>query len=232
MLKAKQPPLLGWFGKLPVLGDFAGKSLPLSLCNQIHAWCAQGMEHLRQNQSDSWEAAYQLSPVWRFVMNAHIWDSRPLMGCVAPSMDKIGRYSPLLVVRSLERDTAEAPHYWLHRTEALLREVVRGELAIEAIQDELEAALAAEHAQSASHSSTGIGISLDNTKAAPFSWRNFPARFSEGKKRSFWWVERTAQVPSQHIVHNGAPDENLFALLMTGWVNASRQIAKESNETG
>jgi len=226
MLKPK-PPLLGWFGKLPRLGDFAGKALPLALRNQIHSWCAQGMEGLTQSQGEAWKAAYQLAPVWHFAMNAHIWDSRPLIGCLAPSMDRIGRYSPLLVLRSIEAPLIKeyqyllSCSYWLQRVENLLRQVIRGELGMEAIQNELEVALRAQNSGQRKSNSTGdILAELDiarETDTNRFSWPDLPERFKEGKKHSFWWTEPSPGRPPQQVIHHGAPDENLFALLMVGW---------------
>jgi len=228
MLKPK-PPLLGWFGKLPALGDFAGKALPLSLRNQIHAWCAQGMDRLSQTQGETWKVAYQLAPVWHFVMNAHIWDSRPLMGCVAPSMDRVGRYSPVLVLRSMEAIPIKAhlsPYsHWLQRVEVLLRQAIGGELSMETIQTELEAALTVDSLQHQANPTGDILQGLDIASATNthrFFWPDLAERFSEGKKCSFWWTEAC----SHKIVHNGAPDEHLFALLMAGWVNDSRLVER------
>jgi len=224
MLKDRSP-LLGWFGKLPALGDFAGKALPLSLRNQIHTWCAQGMDNLTQQQGENWKAAYQLAPVWRFVMDAHVWDSKPLQGCIAPSMDRIGRYSPLLALRSMDDASIKTPQlpysHWLQRVEILLRQVIRGELNIENIQHELESALEVERLTE-SQNNHPVNTLKNLNITTRFSWLNWVEGVSGRKKRSFWWVESPTQKTAQTIIHNGAPDEELFALLMTGWVDDCR----------
>jgi len=234
MLKGRAP-LLGWFGKLPTLGDFAGKALPLSLCNQIHTWCEQGMDDLAQKQGENWKDAYQLAPVWHFVMNAHVWDARPLMGCIAPSMDKIGRYSPVLALRTIENTDIKRhlpPYsYWQQRTEALLRQVVRGELCAESIQAELQTALMLERKQSQEGLSTSVDIPA-SVNTGGLSWLDLPLRFSERKKRSFWWVEPSLRSPLQQITHTGTPDEALFTSLMAGWIsNNERSLARRCNES-
>ena len=226
-----KPPLVGWFGKLPVLGDFAGRGLPLALREHVHAWCAGGMGRLTERHGEAWKAAYQLAPVWHFAMNAHIWDARPLVGCVAPSVDRIGRCSPVLALRSVDgaRMTEHLPprSRWLFEVEALLRQVIRGDLSVDAIQSGLEAALEADGTQRREGDSAGdiladLGIA---TGANPnwFSWPDLAERFTERKGRSFWWAEPSPRQPPRQIIHNGAPDEDLFELLMAGWAERPGQ---------
>jgi len=220
-----QSALIGWFGKLPVLGDFAGRELPLALREQIHAWCANGMERLAQQHGQSWKAAYQLAPVWHFAMNANIWEARALVGCIAPSTDRIGRCSPVLALRSIDaaniKDSLPPQNRWLYEVEALLRQVIRGELDVETIQPQLEEALAADRTPAQVGDSAGdiladLGI-VPGDKPAWFSWPDLAERFSERKGRSFWWAEPSPRQPPRQIIHNGAPDDDLFELLMAGW---------------
>lgn len=225
LMRREPVPLVGWFGKLPVIGDFAGRGLPSALREQIHTWCADGLGRLTERHGETWKAAFQLAPVWHFAMNADIWEARPLAGCVAPSMDRIGRCSPVVALRSV--DGARISEYlppqsrWLFEVESLLRRLVQGALGVDAIQAELEAALEADNTQRREGDSTGdiltdLGI-VPGQKPGWFSWPDLAERFGERKGRSFWWAEPSPQRPPRQIIHNGAPDDELFELLMAGW---------------
>lgn len=227
-LLRRTPPLLGWFGKLPAVGDFAGRGLPLALREEVHAWFAGGMARLTELHGEQWREAYRLSPVWHFAMNAGVWEGRALMGCVAPSMDRIGRCSPLLAMRSVERGQLSAclppASDWSYRVDALLRRVIAEGLGVEAVQVELAAALAAESQPRATDTvSTGdiladLGIGEGGSDSW-FAWPDLPRQFTERRQRSFWWAAPSPQKPPRQVIHNGAPDAELFELLMTGWVD-------------
>jgi len=226
-----KPPLVGWFGKLPALGDFTGRELPLALREHLHDWFAQGMGQLTRRHGDHWKAAYQLAPVWHFAMNAQLWDTRPLIGCLAPSMDRIGRCSPILALRSVEAANLPEqlpPHSrWLYQVEALLRQAIRNDLTVDAIQPELEAALATDTHKQAEGDTAGdiladLGIASGGNPNW-FSWPDLAERFGERTRRSFWWAEPSPRQPPRQIIHNGAPDEDLFELLLTGWAEQPAQ---------
>jgi len=227
MFKSK-PLLVGWFGKLPGLGDFAGRELPLALREHIHGWCSGGMGRLMQQHGHAWKAAYQLAPVWHFAMNARIWNARPLVGCVAPSMDRIGRCSPVLALCAINaadiKDHLPPRNRWLYEVEALLRQAIGGQCEVDAIQPSLHKALLANRAQTYSGDSTGEILAEMGIASALnpdwFSWPDLAERFSERKGRSFWWAEPSPQQPPRQFIHNGPPDEDLFELLFTGWTEA------------
>ncbi|PZA15057.1 type VI secretion system-associated protein TagF [Azoarcus communis] len=222
-----QPPLLGWFGKLPAVGDFAGRGLPLSLREGVHAWCADGMVRLAERHGEMWREAYQLSPIWHFAMNAGVWDERPLLGCVAPSMDRVGRCSPLVVLRSIESDHVGAclppQSDWSYKTDALVRRIISDTVGVEAVQIELEATLGERMPWCSEATTTGeiladLGIG-EKGCADWFSWPDLCERFAERRRRSFWWAEPSPMLPPKQVIHNGEPDADLFELLLMGWAD-------------
>lgn len=129
--------------------------------------------------------------------------------------------------RSKDDGAPAARSRWLFEVEALLRQVIRGDLSVDAIQSGLEAALEADGTQRREGDSAGdiladLGIA---TGANPnwFSWPDLAERFTERKGRSFWWAEPSPRQPPRQIIHNGAPDEDLFELLMAGWAERPGQ---------
>jgi type VI secretion system protein ImpM len=92
----------GWYGKLPALGDFASRRLTPEWIAQWDGWLADGLHQLRAAAPDSWLNDYLASPAWRFAL---LPGSLPdgsgeglRVGVMIPSVDRVGRYFPLVVV--------------------------------------------------------------------------------------------------------------------------------------
>jgi type VI secretion system protein ImpM len=92
----------GWYGKLPSLGDFASRRLPQEWIAQWDGWLAEGLHQLREAAPETWLDDYLASPAWRFAL---LPGSLPdgsgeglRVGVMIPSVDRVGRYFPLVVV--------------------------------------------------------------------------------------------------------------------------------------
>ncbi|MFN3986963.1 MAG: type VI secretion system-associated protein TagF [Rhodocyclaceae bacterium] len=224
------PGYVGWFGKLPSVGDFASRGIPQALRETVHHWIASGMATLAEQQPEDWREAYLVSPVWHFVVNAGVWDSPALIGCIAPSIDKVGRCSPLLALRAFDgrrvREVLPPASEWLYRVDALLRRVIGERLAVDVVLGELERELLSETEQGAAQSTAGdiladLGIVGDGGRNKTwFSWPDLPELFDARNNRSFWWAEPSPRQPPRQIMHSGKPDDHLFGLLMGGWLRA------------
>ncbi|MDR3213572.1 MAG: type VI secretion system-associated protein TagF [Azoarcus sp.] len=212
---------MGWFGKLPSVGDFAGRGMPHLLQETAHAWMSSGMAALVRTWSVEWRDAYLVSPVWHFIVNAGTWDRHALIGCIAPSIDKVGRCSPLLALRSFDRSSVREvlppENRWLYQLDAALRRIIGERTAVEDAHDLLTRLLDNEEGQdSAVLAGLGIDGIEPGVRKAWFSWPELPALFLERNDRSFWWAEPSPRLPPRQIIHCGAPDEHLFCLLMDG----------------
>ncbi|MDR2030969.1 MAG: type VI secretion system-associated protein TagF [Azoarcus sp.] len=214
---------MGWFGKLPAVGDFAGKGIPQSMKETVHTWMSSGMAALVRTWPEEWRDAYFVSPVWHFVVNANIWDKFALTGCIAPSIDRVGRCSPLIVLRSFDkaevRRVLPPESRWLYRVDAAIRRIIGECVPVDGVDSILAQLMARESAPDAD---TGIldGLGIDEPAAPPrkawFSWPDLPALFGERTTRSFWWAEPSPRLPPRQLIHRGIPDEDLFRLLMDG----------------
>lgn len=87
----------GCFGKVPTLGDFLTRRLPRGFVDPWDAWLRQALARSRQQLGDDWLNAYLTSPVWRFALSPSLCDAAPWAGVLIPSVDRIGRYYPLVV---------------------------------------------------------------------------------------------------------------------------------------
>jgi len=218
----KQPGYMGWFGKLPSVGDFAGKGIPYSLRETIHGWMSSGMAALAYSRPDDWQAAYLVSPVWHFIIGPGLWDKPALIGCFAPSVDKVGRYSPLIALRSFDKndisDVLPPKSRWLYRVDAALRRVIAEGITVDGLHEILLQLAESENNGSTANILNDLGIGNTKVDAGAqkdwFAWAELPELFEENRDHSFWWSEPSSQLPLRQIVHCGAPDDNLFYLLM------------------
>ncbi|MDJ0656472.1 MAG: type VI secretion system-associated protein TagF [Xanthomonadales bacterium] len=87
----------GFYGKVPVLGDFIDRRLSKVFIEYLDEWLQGGMAHSRESLGEGWLNQYLTSPVWRFSLSPGICDQQSWLGVMIPSVDKVGRYFPLLV---------------------------------------------------------------------------------------------------------------------------------------
>ena len=218
------PIYMGWFGKLPSVGDFVGRGLPSSLREIIYGWISSGMMALAQSQPENWRDAYLVSFVWHFVIHPNIWDKPALSGCLAPSVDKVGRCFPLLVLRSFNKcdvgRTLPPASRWLHQINAALRDIIGEHTAVDQVLDVLkrQAPVDAKEKDSMTNILDELGIVDDASTPLEewFSWPDLAELFTKRADCSFWWAEPAPNLPPRQIIHHGLPDDELFCLLMGG----------------
>ena len=186
----------GLFGKLPALGDFVARGLAGDDLRRIDDWLARGMLAL-QSSSAQWLDSYLVSPVWQCLIPAGRLCSEPCAAAVMPSVDRVGRYFPLLAVRALPPPTEAA---------ALVRE-----LAI--VASSLPAAL---HEQlGPDHLLERLAQLNDRPVAAPDGERLL-AGFRADGDISLCWSLPGPLAPFCFISHRGPADPELFLSLFDG----------------
>lgn len=98
----------GWFGKLPMLGDFASRRLPDAFIRPWDDWLQPGLAAAKESIGERWLDLYLTFPVWRFVMPAGLVGDAGWIGVFLPSVDRVGRCFPLTICEPVSRDTLEA----------------------------------------------------------------------------------------------------------------------------
>ena len=86
---------VGFYGKLPCVGDFVSRRLPTEFIRPWDLWLQESLAGSQARLGESWLANYLTSPLWRFVLTPGIAGQTPWCGVLMPSVDRVGRYFPL-----------------------------------------------------------------------------------------------------------------------------------------
>lgn len=186
----------GLFGKLPALGDFVSRGLGGDDLRRVDGWLAGGMLAL-QSSSENWLQSYLVSPVWQCVIPAGRLCEHACAGALMPSVDRVGRYFPLMVWRPMLSPVDGA---------ALVRDLAGVAACLPAALHELlppEALLERLAQPNARH------------VAAPDGERLL-AGFREDGNLSLWWSLPGPLAPFRFVSHRGAADPELFVSLFDG----------------
>ena len=91
----------GWYGKIPGTGDFIARRIAAPFSEAWHGWLQAALAGSRERLGARWRDSYLSMPVWRFVLSPGMLTSNACAGIVAPSVDAVGRYFPLVVASAL-----------------------------------------------------------------------------------------------------------------------------------
>lgn len=97
-------PAAGFYGKLPMRGDFLSARLPQSFIAPWDEWLQKAVATSRDRLGEAWLPAYLSAPIWRFLLARGVCGPHAVIGILMPSVDKIGRYFPLAVAAVLPVD--------------------------------------------------------------------------------------------------------------------------------
>jgi type VI secretion system protein ImpM len=131
----------GFFGKLPSRGDFVGRGLSSTSLAVWDGWISQCLVGSRAVLLQDWVDAWMVAPVWHFALPAGHCGPVSVAGLFCPSMDRVGRYFPIIAAVELPvaRPRTEVSGQTFH---ALLEQAVRDALMHDLAPEALSARLA------------------------------------------------------------------------------------------
>jgi type VI secretion system protein ImpM len=185
----------GWFGKMPGAGDFASRRLPDSFVRGWDDWLQNGLVASRDALGASWLEHYLVAPVLRFWVAPGVLDASAWAGVVMPSVDRVGRHFPLTIAQpSGALDGALAAREWYRAIDAIARRVLHVDATIEALENELAGAVAAE-----------VPVAADLTRLA----RRLQQQVEPARHCSVWWCD-DASARSHFLCFDGLPPADAF----------------------
>ncbi|MCX7068693.1 MAG: type VI secretion system-associated protein TagF [Methylococcales bacterium] len=95
--------ITGFYGKLPIIGDFVSRRLPNEFISPWDNWLQAALAASREELGDDWLNRYLTSPIWRFLLSPGVCGDKAVAGIVMPSVDRVGRYFPMTVAVVFEQ---------------------------------------------------------------------------------------------------------------------------------
>lgn len=138
----------GWYGKLPALGDFASRRLDPEWIARWDGWLAAGLQGLREAEPEAWLPRYLGAPAWRFALLPGVVDGAVdgdtlRVGTLVPSVDRVGRYFPLVLASQPLPQPADLPAavalwHWAGQLEDIAVSALQQDWGAEALEQALE----------------------------------------------------------------------------------------------
>ncbi|TWB41102.1 type VI secretion system-associated protein TagF [Nitrospirillum pindoramense] len=114
----------GFFGKIPARGDFVSRRLDPTVVRPLDEWLQASLSTSQRQMGEAWLPSYLDTPVWRFVLGPGVCGDVAMAGVLMPSVDRVGRYFPLVLATPLPGCVApirliESGRAWFDKLEDL-----------------------------------------------------------------------------------------------------------------
>jgi type VI secretion system protein ImpM len=221
----------GFFGKLPIRGDFITRNLPRSFIDPWDDWLQQAIARSHQQLQQRWLDCYLTSPVWRFALSAGACGPDVFAGTLMPSMDRVGRYYPLVIAAPLARSAQ--PLALLERGQDWFQAAEQS--ALKALEEEWELEEFATHVSQLSALQGPVEIKMSATAAtgrqqaawycplldgddAAEGWSTLTEYLLQQcfPRYSLWWSQGSEHIAPCLLICQGLPPIEGFAALLAG----------------
>ena len=217
----------GWFGKLPMLGDFAHRRLPRGFVDACDAWLSQGIRASRASLGPAWLDDYLAAPLWCFAWSPLVVDAHWWFGVLMPSVDAVGRYFPLVVAFEAAQAPTD-PHAlarwarWYDGAAACALQTLQDRATLDGFESAL--AVAGTPLTTPPADAMPLRSSADELRfhAAQGAWpedaaavvlHSLAARLQD---HTVWWTRGDGTTPKPVTVMRGLPAPERFAALLQG----------------
>ena len=221
--------LTGLFGKLPAHGDFVMRDLPQSFVTPWDEWLQHYIAGSKEQLGDNWLNIYLTSPIWRFVFSSGAIDKHIWAGIMLPSVDRVGRYYPLSVVRCLPADTIPLEFItlqtdWFSKVEELCLQSLNGEMVIDELSSQINSINlihdpAYMHGNKLDGAENALQINMEYEEQAPASV--YPFLFDTVLQRSFasysvWTTAGSERIEPCLFLTQSLPPIGMLSAMMDG----------------
>ena len=219
--------LVGWYGKLPGLGDFVTKQLPEEFVKPWDSWLQEGMLKGRSTFNEQWEEQYLTFPIWRFLIDKNVLGDQAWTGLLIPSADRVGRLFPLTIAVPVPALSSTPDlkqlDLFLNELQVLARQLLEDDLVehFEASANALMALFPMSNYRQEeallNMEQIGHTISIDPNESLNDVFAGMALRelLTRGISRCFWWI---SPVDGHHGILRSAPS-NLDAAFFVSLVS-------------
>lgn len=224
--------IVGFYGKLPVVGDFVSRRLPNEFIKPWDGWLQSAIAASREELGDEWLNSYLTSPIWRFLLSPGVCGNKAVAGIMMPSVDRVGRYYPLTVAVLFEQSLQlpflfTSGNVWFEQLEDAALAGLEGNLDINAFDQLIQSIpvfsppMSSSHVQQSSGEKKSFYTEIENIGQIGDAFVGLNAKllacFMPGY--SLWSNEGSVQVQAALLACEGLPPVSSFFDFLTDRVN-------------
>lgn len=218
---------VGLFGKIPAQGDFIERNLQRSFSLPWDDWLQRCLACSREQLDEHWLETYLSSPIWRFCLSAGAIDSMAWAGILMPSVDSVGRYYPLSVVRPIAGNSnlfeflrKNSP--WYESLEAVAIASLQGDMNADTLIQQLLQLHGPEECMPQTalpvvRVANGLVIQVDDAHASSsYSQLLHHTLTPQCSSQSLWWSGHSQIMKPTFFQVQGLPNPEQFSSLLSG----------------
>jgi type VI secretion system protein ImpM len=232
----------GFYGKLPLLGDFVSRRLPAEFIRVWDAWLQRSLTASREQLGDTWLDIYLTSPIWRFILSPNTCGATGWMGVLMPSVDRVGRYFPLTLATAIKQEKSlggllVSATNWFEKMEHLALSALEDGFDLNAFDERLqkEAFLSPRSNDPTAIANTdrpneqapiAMHIVMDDLNQLPEALAHLGSSLLSQvlSTYSLWSTNGSERVQPCLLAYQGLPPETAFTELISGqWQYTERQ---------
>lgn len=206
----------GYMGKVPNRGDFLTHNMIPDMRDLLFEWCQATMAVSREQLGDTWLDAYLTSPIWHFAAAPGVVCEQGVIGTMIPSVDRVGRHFPFMVVAGFQGSGLEA---WRQPDwSSTMEECVLAVLDDDWDEGKWQQRLAAIELPAVTPSRLRWPEEEGNLMipGAANEADCFRALLERGSGQAIWWTQGSAYVEPATLLTDGLPKVGQFASMLVG----------------
>ena len=214
----------GFFGKLPARGDFVARRLDGEFRTSFDTWLQRSIATSKRQLDTAWLPTYLRSPIWRFVLGPRLCGDAPSLGVMIPSVDRVGRYFPLVVAAQLPGCLSpgtlfESARDWFDRAEQLILTSLDDEFDLDQFDTEVRAlGLPPYSRTNGTPPAQALRLDLRDGGDLSATYAHILDRVLMGNdvRFSLWWTVGSEKVRASVLLGQGMPAPTNFAAFLDG----------------
>ena len=219
-----EDPQPGFFGKLPARGDFVGRRLDQAFRTGFDEWLQKSIATSKRQLGGAWMPAYLNTPIWRFVLGPNLCGEVPSLGVMMPSVDRVGRYFPLVLAAQLPGCLSPGTVFhsarpWFEAAEQLILTTLDDSFDFDAFDRDVLAIGVPDYARAGDEARRGaLRLDLHETGDMSPTYARILDQVLMGNNVPFslWWTQGSERVRPSVLLSPGLPAPANFAAFLDG----------------
>ncbi len=222
---AELPAQPGFFGKLPARGDFVGRRLDQAFRTAFDDWLQKSIATSKRQLGTAWLPAYLNTPIWRFVLGPGLCGAAPALGVMMPSVDRVGRYFPLVVAAQLPGCTSPGTMFhsarsWFDHAEQLILQTLEDDFNFDDFDRDVVAIGVPKYGRAGeAGGSLRLDLNEHGDMSPTYARILDQVLMGAGIEFSLWWTLGSERVKPSVLLSTGLPAPANFAAFLDGQWN-------------